>query len=87
MPTTIAPRFNQLIELYYQPLFRFAAALCGTPEAALTLTHRTFHQARERGVKSAAPAHIKQWLFTILLLEFLENRFRRGFGEEPAAFS
>jgi len=83
----IAPRFNQLIELYYQPLFRFAAALCGTPEAALTLTHRTFHQARERGVKSATPAHVKQWLFTLLLLEFLEQRPRRGSGRESADFA
>ena len=74
MQTTIAPRFNQLIELYYQPLFRFAAALCGSPEPALALTQHTFRVARERGAAVAAPANIKQWLFTILFREFLEGR-------------
>ena len=78
MQTTIAPRFNQLIELYYQPLFRFAAALCGSPEPALALTQRTFRVARERGAAVAAPANIKQWLFTILFREFLEHRPRAG---------
>ena len=73
MQPTNATRFNQLIELYYQPLFRFAASLCGSPEAALTLTQRTFHLARERGAMRAAQANIKQWLFTMLFLEFLEQ--------------
>lgn len=77
MQPTNAPRFNQLIELYYQPLFRFAASLCGSPEAALTLTQRTFHLARERGAMRAAQANIKQWLFTMLFLEFLEQRPKR----------
>lgn len=86
MPTTIAPRFNQLIELYYQPLFRFAASLCGSPEAALALTHRTFRQARERGAKSAAPPNVRQWLFTMLFLEFLEHHSRHVSGNEPAGF-
>jgi DNA-directed RNA polymerase specialized sigma24 family protein len=87
MPTAIAPRFNQLIELYYQPLFRFAASLCGSPEAALALTHLTFRQARERGAKSTAPANVKQWLYTMLFLEFLEHRSRRVPEGEPAGFS
>ena len=73
MHTTKPPRFNQLIEQYYPLLFRFAASLCGTPEAALALTQRTFRRAFERGVKSAAPANVRQWLFTMLFLEFLEH--------------
>ena len=73
MRTTMAPRFNQLIELHYQPLFRFAASLCGTPEAALALTQLTFRRALECGAKSATPANVKPWLFTLLFLEFLEH--------------
>ena len=73
MQTTTAPRFNQLIELYYLPLFRFAASLCGTPEAALALTQRTFRRASERGPESYPPANASRWLLTMLFLEFLEG--------------
>ena len=87
MQTTIAPRFNQLIELYYQPLFRFAAALCGQPECALALTQRTFRVARKRSDRRPAPANIKQWLFTILFREFLEHRPRVRNGTANAEFA
>lgn len=78
MQTTIGPGINRLIEQYYQPLFRFAASLCGSPEAALALTQRTFRRASEREVKTTTPANAKQWLFTLLFLEFLEQHPRRG---------
>ena len=87
MQTTTGPRFNQLIELYYQPLFRFAASLCGTPEAALALTQLTFRRALESPVRSAAPANVRQWLFTMLLLEFLEHRPGRAHFRTNGAFS
>lgn len=73
MQTSLAPRFNQLVELYYQPVFRFAASLCGNPEAALALTQNTFRVARKRADNAAAPANIRQWLFTLLFLQFLES--------------
>ena len=85
METTMAPRFNRLVELYYPPLFRFAASLCGSPEAALALTQSTFRRASERCEKSPAAANAKQWLFTLLFLEFLEQHPRQaqraGLGE------
>jgi len=87
MQTTTAPRFNQLIELYYPLLFRFAASLCGSPEAALALTQRTFRRAHERGAKSAAPANVRQWLFTMLFLEFLEHRPRCAENGGTVTFS
>lgn len=74
METTLPPRFNQLVELYYPPVFRFAASLCGSPEAALTLTQNTFRAARERADRLAAPCNPRQWLFTLLFLQFLESR-------------
>ena len=76
MQTTAATRFNQLIELYYQPLFRFAASLCGRPETALALTQRTFRRAHHQEVESSAPTDVRRWLFTLLLLEFLEQHPR-----------
>lgn len=74
MQTTIALRFNQLVEVYYQPVFRFAASLCGSPEAALALTQNTFRVARERADRAAAPSNVRQWLFTLLFLQFLESQ-------------
>jgi DNA-directed RNA polymerase specialized sigma24 family protein len=74
MQTILAPRFNQVVELYYQPVFRFAASLCGSPEAALALTLNTFRVARERADHAAAPSNVRQWLFTLMFLQFLESR-------------
>lgn len=73
MQTTLAPPFNQLVEVYYQPVFRFAASLCGSPETALALTQNTFRVARERADHAAAPSNVRQWLFTLLFLQFLES--------------
>ncbi|MSU56744.1 MAG: hypothetical protein EXS35_00930 [Pedosphaera sp.] len=87
METTIAPRANRLIELYYQPLFRFAASLCGRPEMALELTQRTFHRALERPSDSPAPTNVRQWLFTLLFLEFLETRPRPRCAPQKPVFS
>ena len=73
MQTNLAPRFNQLVEIYYQPVFRFAASLCGSPEAALALTLNTFRVARERADQATTPSNVRQWLFTLLFLQFLES--------------
>ena len=87
MQTSLSPRFKQLIELYYQPMIRFAASLCGSPEAELALTQRTFRRAHERGAKVAAPANVKEWLFTLLFLEFLEQCPRRVGDSSPGILS
>ena len=87
MQITTAPRFNQLIELYYQPLFRFAASLCGRPEAALALTQRTFHRARETNATRATPTQAKQWLFTLLFLEFQKQHLSLAADDLPGVCS
>ena len=76
-----------MVEQHYQPLFRFAAALCGRPDTALELTQRTFHRALERGITPPARSNVKQWLFTMLFLEFLEIRPRAGNSPKSAIFS
>lgn len=85
MQTTVAPHFNQLVELYYQPLFRFAASLCGRHDVALTLTQNTFRVAKDR--VGQAPLQVRQWLFTLLFLQFLETRPAEAKGRSCAKFS
>jgi DNA-directed RNA polymerase specialized sigma24 family protein len=87
MQTTLAPRFNQLVELYYPPVFRFAASLCGSPETALALTQNTFRVARVRADHTAAPSNVRQWLFTLLFLQFLESHPPEAGGRDCQKFS
>lgn len=63
--------FDDLVQQYYQPLFRFALSLSRKQEDAVDLTQQTFlvlvkksHQVRDR-------SKIKSWLFTTLYREYL----------------
>ena len=67
---------DDLLEVYYLPLFRFAVRLCGSPTRALQLTQRTFNLAVERSQDLPVPANVRAWLFSILFHNFLENRPR-----------
>ncbi len=69
--------FDDLVQQYYQPLYRFALSLSRKPEDAVDLTQQTFlvlvkksHQVRDHG-------KIKSWLFTTLYREYL-GQVRRG---------
>ncbi len=68
---------EKLVELYYQPVFRFAARLCGSPERAIVLTLRTFRVATERSQNLPVPNNVRGWLITILFHQFLQARPRR----------
>lgn len=65
------------MERYYQPLFHFAAHLCGSPARAMLLTQRTFRLAFDRSRNLPIPANVRVWLFTILFNNFLKNRATR----------
>jgi RNA polymerase sigma-70 factor (ECF subfamily) len=67
---------DDLLEVYYLPLFRFAVRLCGSPTRALQLTQRTFNLALDRSRDLPVPANIRAWLFSILFRNFLESRPR-----------
>jgi len=71
-------RIDNLLEVYYVPLFRFAARLCGSPTRALLLTQRTFNLALDRSQNLPVPANVRAWLFSILFHDFLEHRPRSG---------
>lgn len=74
--TTAQSLIEELVELYYRPVFRFAARLCGDPVRAMILTQRTFRVALERSRSLPVPANVRAWLFTLLLHKFLEVRQR-----------
>ncbi len=65
---------EKLVDLYYQPVFGFAARLCGNPRRALVLTQRTFRVASERSRFLPVPNNIRGWLITILFHQFLRAR-------------
>jgi len=65
------------VELYYQPVSRFAARLCGNPERAIILTLRTFRIAIERSRSLPVPGNLRAWLITILFHQFLQARTHR----------
>jgi len=76
MRTTNPSQVEQLVELYYQPLFHFAAQLCESPAQALILTHRTFRLACDRSRSLPAPNNFRAWLFAILFSKYLAERPR-----------
>jgi DNA-directed RNA polymerase specialized sigma24 family protein len=68
---------DDLLEVYYLPLFRFAVRLCGSPTKALQLTQRTFNLALDRSQDLPVPTNVRGWLFSILFHDYLENRSRQ----------
>jgi len=68
---------EKLVEFYYQPVFGFAARLCGSPERAIFLTLQTFRVAVERSQNLPVPTNVRGWLITILFHQFLQARPRQ----------
>ncbi|MEJ0091480.1 MAG: hypothetical protein WDM80_17265 [Limisphaerales bacterium] len=65
---------ENLLEAYYQPLFRFATSLSGNPAKAMILTQRTFRLAFDFSRTLPVPNNVSAWLFAILFNKFLEDR-------------
>ena len=76
MRTTNPTQIEKLVELYYQPLFHFAAQLCESPAQALILTQRTFRLAFDRSRSLPSPNNRRAWLFNILFSKYLAERPR-----------
>jgi DNA-directed RNA polymerase specialized sigma24 family protein len=74
MKTAALSPIEKLLELYYQPLFRFASCLCGNPANAMLLTQNTFRMAFDFSCTLPVPTNIRAWLFAILFSQFLEAR-------------
>jgi RNA polymerase sigma factor (sigma-70 family) len=68
--------FNQLVELYYEPLYRFGYSLSQREAEAADLTQQTFYRWATKGHQLLDRSKVKTWLFTTLHREFLGSRRR-----------
>ena len=71
-----APNFEQLVELYYSPLYRFAMSLSRAETDAADLVQDTFLAWAAKGHQLRDKTKVKSWLFTTLHRRFLESQRR-----------
>jgi RNA polymerase sigma-70 factor, ECF subfamily len=70
--------FEQLVEDFYMPLYRFALSLTREPFEAADLTQQTFLLWASKGHQLREQSKVKTWLFTSLYREFLRDERKRG---------
>jgi RNA polymerase sigma-70 factor (ECF subfamily) len=70
--------FEQLVEAFYMPLYRFALSLSREPCDAADLTQQTFLLWASKGHQLREESKVKAWLFTSLYREFLRGERKRG---------
>jgi RNA polymerase sigma factor, sigma-70 family len=70
--------FEQLVEAFYMPLYRFALSLSREPSDAADLTQQTFLLWASKGHQLREQSKVKAWLFTSLYREFLRGERKRG---------
>ena len=68
--------FENLVEFYYGPLFRFAMSLAKTESDAADLVQDTFLAWAAKGHQLKDTSKVKAWLFTTLHRRFLESHRR-----------
>ncbi|MGI8432366.1 MAG: RNA polymerase sigma factor [Chthoniobacterales bacterium] len=66
--------FEQLVEDFYMPLYRFALSLSRRESDAADLTQQTFLLWAKKGHQLRDPGKVKTWLFTSLYREFLGRK-------------
>ena len=74
---TLDPQtFEDIVNRYYEPLYRFAFSLARTEADASDLTQETFREfaAKARQLRDTSKA--KSWLFTTLYRAFVDKRRR-----------
>src|ERR1700722_17474734 len=69
--------FAQIVNQYYEPLYRFAFSLTRAEADAWDLTQQTFYIWAAKGSQLRDASKVKSWLFTTLHREFLNTR-RKG---------
>src|SRR5690554_1167982 len=69
--------FEQIVNTWYDPLYRFAFSLARNADDALDLTQSAFARYAEKGRHIRDGSKAKSWLFTVLYREFISQR-RRG---------
>ncbi len=78
--------FENIVEQYYEPLYKFAFSLARTEADACDLTQQTFYVWATKGHQLRDQNKVKTWLFTTLHRTFLQSRRRETrFPHEPLA--
>jgi RNA polymerase sigma-70 factor, ECF subfamily len=67
---------ENLAQLYYEPLYRFALSLAHTEHNAADLVQDTFLTLASKGHQLLDRTKVKSWLFTTLHRRFLEGKRR-----------
>lgn len=70
--------FEQIVDAYYQPLYRFALTLTHQEADAWDLTQETFHRLATKSHQLRDPSKAKTWLFTTLYREFVDSWHRQA---------
>lgn len=66
--------FEQTVNSYYEPLYRFALSLARNEPEAADLTQDTFYTFATKGSQVRDKSKIKSWLFTTLHRKYLGAR-------------
>lgn len=66
--------FDELVEEYYKPLFRFGLSLSRKESDASDLTQQTFQTWATKGHQLRDTSKVKTWLFTTLYRAFLAQK-------------
>ncbi|SRR5580765_4970371 len=69
--------FQDLVDLHYASLYRFAMSLTRRETDACDLTQQTFYIWARKGHQLQDVSKVKSWLFTTLHREFLESQRRQ----------
>ena len=69
--------FEQLVALFYEPLYQFAFSLARDESDACDLTQQTYCIWAAKGHQLRDASKVKTWLFTTLHREFLGSRRRQ----------
>lgn len=71
------PTLPELVEAYYERLYRFAYRLSGSAADAEDLTQQTFLTAQTSLHQLREPEHAKAWMFTIMRNTYLKGRRKK----------
>ena len=66
--------FEELVNRFYQPLYKFALSLTGGEPDACDLTQQTFYICEQKVAQLRDPAKIKTWLFTTMHRQYLNSQ-------------
>ena len=68
--------FEDIVNRYYEPLYRFAFSLARSEADARDLTQETFHELAAKARQLREVSKAKSWLFTTLYRAFVDKRRR-----------